>query len=389
MNSRLISTSNHCDHTSLLSRKQASLRHKSLIEAALTRRTNQVTAPSDCNDQNGSLNEVAVKTLHWLLEHYTTQASNHLTSSVEKKLCEAALIADQAVFEKRCQKYMAELEEVKNTIAQDRPSHPDARLSVITAVLVIHAATPRNPSEIPWHSMKRAICLWDRLHFSYLALARSKEGHVLPSLPLIDMGDWEKCDDFQFVSMALRREFALHVVAESWSDTTRCMATLNWLFPSKTRNDGYDTIKQQLQIDELYLQRNLMQITAGDLNQPFLPLQNVDNIRSELINLLHTMTEYARKHSIGSVAEQNKWGVTQCPAFAKAARRVSWLSIRRTVRHQLVWLLKQLQIEYIASNNFLEEQQLLGIADSDDVLTRIAKWDVWNQEQLNALQMVE
>jgi hypothetical protein len=106
------------------------------------------------------------------------------------------------MLDSRTRNYIATLQR-HGMDAEYQPSHPDARLSVLTAMMIIQSAIPRHYSEIPWSMLERAIHLWDRLHYSYLTLM--KHALVKPSVSHLD-NNWTRNDDYQFVAMALRRE---------------------------------------------------------------------------------------------------------------------------------------------------------------------------------------
>jgi hypothetical protein len=61
----------------------------------------------------------------------------------------------------------------------------------------------------------------------------------------------------------------------------------------------------------------------------------------------------------------------ECPAYVQALERVSWSSIRRTIRNQLAWLFEQLPLQYNYSDTFLHALQVIGITKEDDVITKV------------------
>lgn len=60
----------------------------------------------------------------------------------------------------------------------------------------------------------------------------------------------------------------------------------------------YIKLKEQIEHNLLYSHDSKAHFIASAPNQPFIPLNNSDNIRLELMQLMETITEYARQHSI-------------------------------------------------------------------------------------------
>ncbi|KAI8048979.1 hypothetical protein BDF22DRAFT_700542 [Syncephalis plumigaleata] len=379
---------------SILSEQQAHSRHKALIQAALTRRNRTLTTVLITilrqhidiyvcignNDNKATKNseliskEASVQTFHWLLEHYTLRTSDRLARNAEKALGEVALATDLTMFDLRTRHYIDTL--------QRHTMDANARLSVLTAIMIIQSAIPRHYSDIPWSTLERAIHLWDRLHYSHLALMKHAS---VESTASHSSNEWAKDDDYQFISIALRRELALHVLAEKWSNTAEYVTMIDRLFPLNNLNDGYAKLQQQLE----HGHNDAAHLVLADLNQPFIPLNNCNNIRSELMQLTEAINDYARQHSIDGSDQSDSKRVTACPIYVKALERVNWSSIRRIIRMRLAWLFEQLPLQYNCNDTFLRDLQTIGIAKEDSVITKIAKWSIWNDKQQSMLMIMD